>query len=207
VCAGDASDVFAGAVEIAGDVRLFHSSFECVDDGLGFGFCDAVPFLGELAECGSRLVWGHAAKYATLGGQQILLCQLMWPTLVAYRERGKPQMQTTAPTAKCTRCGRTLRSATSIAAGMGRTCKAKVAAAARQINAAAAYKPAQVTKATELVELAAIVRVRFAVFTAVSSRGDDLYTVNAATRTCSCPAGEKGLACYHLAAAEILTAA
>ncbi|TCO57154.1 DUF6011 domain-containing protein [Actinocrispum wychmicini] len=116
-------------------------------------------------------------------------------------------MATSIATAKCTRCGRALRSATSIAAGMGRTCKAKVAAAAAKCAAATVYKPAQIAKAAELVELAAIVRVRFAVFTPVSSRGDDLYMVNAATRTCSCPAGEKGLACYHLAAAEILTAA
>ena len=37
-------------------------------------------------------------------------------------------------TAKCTRCGRTLRSATSIANGMGRTCKSKVKAAANVID-------------------------------------------------------------------------
>lgn len=108
-------------------------------------------------------------------------------------------------TARCTRCGRTLRSAQSIAAGMGRTCKAKVAKAAEL--AAVAYKPFQVAKATELVELGAIVRTRFAVYTAVSSRGDATYTVNAALRTCTCPAGEKHVACYHLAAAEMLTAA
>lgn len=116
-------------------------------------------------------------------------------------------MNTTATTAKCTRCGRTLRSQKSIADGMGRTCKAKVAKSIALVTAAAAYKPFQVAKAAELVELNAIVRDRFAVFTAVSSRGDDTYTVNAALRTCSCPAGERGLACYHLAAAEILTAA
>lgn len=119
-------------------------------------------------------------------------------------------MNTTATTAKCTRCGRTLRSAKSITDGMGRTCKAKVAKAAAEITATAAYKPVQVTKATELVELAAIVRQgtrRSTTFQAISSRGDAVYLVDQAAHVCSCPAGEKGLACYHLAAADILAAA
>lgn len=119
-------------------------------------------------------------------------------------------MQTTATTAKCNRCGRTLRSLKSIAAGYGPTCKAKVAKATAELAAAAAYKPVQVTKATELVELAAIVRQgarRSTTFQAVSSRGDVVYLVDQAAHSCSCPAGEKGLACYHLAAADILAAA
>jgi hypothetical protein len=116
-------------------------------------------------------------------------------------------MNTTATTAKCNRCGRTLRSAKSIATGYGPTCKAKIAKTTAKAAKANAYKPFQIAKATELIELHAIMAVDFALYTAVSSRGDDTYTVSAAARTCSCPAGEQGLACYHLAAAEILTAA
>jgi hypothetical protein len=119
-------------------------------------------------------------------------------------------MNTTATTAKCNRCGRTLRSAKSIAAGYGRTCKAKVAKATAEITAAAAYKPFQVTKAVEVIELAAIVRQgtrRSTTFEAVSSKGDAVYLVDQAAHVCSCPAGEKGVACYHLAAADILAAA
>ncbi len=114
----------------------------------------------------------------------------------------------TTTTTKCTRCGRALRSAQSIADGMGRTCKAKVAAAT--VTVAAVYKPAQVAKAAELVELAAIVREgarRSTSFRAVSSRGDAVYAVDQAAHSCTCPAGEKGVACYHLAAADMLTAA
>jgi hypothetical protein len=110
-------------------------------------------------------------------------------------------------TTRCNRCGRTLRSATSIAAGYGPTCARKVRKASALVATTTAYQPFQLDKAAELVEMGAIVRIRFAEFTAVSSRGDGVYTVNAAIRTCTCPAGERGVACYHLAAAEILTAA
>lgn len=117
-------------------------------------------------------------------------------------------MTTTAAVAtKCNRCGRTLRSAKSIAAGYGPTCKAKVAQAVATVTEAAVYKPFQITKAVEVIELAAIVRQAAGRFQAVSSRGDAVYLVDQAAHVCSCPAGEKGVTCYHLAAADILVAA
>lgn len=114
---------------------------------------------------------------------------------------------TTTQTVKCNRCGRALRSAKSIAAGYGPTCRAKVAKATADLTGADTYQAFRVTKAAELVELAAIVRTAPGTFQAVSSRGDVVYVVDQAAHACSCPAGEHGRACYHLAAADILAAA
>ena len=114
-------------------------------------------------------------------------------------------MTATQTTAKCTRCGRGLRAAKAIADGMGRTCKAKVAAAAK---AATEYKPVQVAKAVETIELGAIVRAaRPRLYLAVSSNGSTNYVVNTIDQSCTCKAGERGIRCYHLAAAQILNAA
>jgi hypothetical protein len=112
---------------------------------------------------------------------------------------------TTAHTTRCNRCGRRLRSAKAVAAGYGRTCKAKVKAAAERVTSG--YTTDQVTKAVELVEVTAIVRHTPGQFQAVSSRGDAIYLVDQAAHTCTCPAGQHGRVCYHLAAADILAAA
>ena len=112
---------------------------------------------------------------------------------------------TATPSPRCNRCGRILRSATSIAAGYGRICKARVAAAT--VRVAKDFQPFQVVKAAELIEQAAIVRDGRTAFRAVSSRGNAVYLIDRAARACTCPAGEKGWACYHLAAADILAAA
>lgn len=111
-------------------------------------------------------------------------------------------------TTRCIRCGRCLTSAISQAAGMGRTCKAKVKAAATVINLDH-FKDAKAaaTKAEQLIADAAIVPTRHAgQFLATSSDGNKTYTVDAIERSCTCPAGLKGRACYHLVAADILTA-
>jgi hypothetical protein len=120
---------------------------------------------------------------------------------------------TTATTTavKCAECGRTLTNLRSIAARRGPTCRARVAqaiATATTNGKLAAYQPAQVAKAVEVVELAAIARVRRSTaWVVVSSHGNATYTVDIHTRTCTCPAGDHGRRCYHLAAAEILAAA
>lgn len=114
---------------------------------------------------------------------------------------------TATVTTKCNRCGRALRSEKSVKAGYGPTCKAKVAQAAKAIAETAVYKEFQMTKAVEVVELAAIVRTARAAFQVVSSNGHDVYLIDQTAHTCSCPAGEHGRICYHLAAADILAAA
>lgn len=116
-------------------------------------------------------------------------------------------MDSTTTPARCLRCSRVLRSTKSIAAQVGPTCKAKIAAAAKTTTA----KPAQVAKAVELVELAAIIPLRrrrtgTRVFRVVSSRGDATYLTTA--HNCSCPAGLKGRSeCYHNLAVQLLEAA
>lgn len=105
-------------------------------------------------------------------------------------------------TAKCNRCGRTLRSAKSIARGYGPTCTSKIAKAAK----IATEKPAQVTKALELIELNAIVPVKGrTVFRSISSDGTRTY-LTAATGQCTCPAGLKSRQCYHGLAASLIAA-
>ncbi|MFC6090706.1 DUF6011 domain-containing protein [Saccharothrix lopnurensis] len=119
-------------------------------------------------------------------------------------------MATTKATVKCTRCGRALRSAKSVADGYGRTCKARIAAA-RKAKAVEGVKPAAVAKAEELIELGAIVPLRGRrVFGVVASNGTDRYLT--APQACTCPAGLKSLTsdyrlCYHRVAAAILAAA
>jgi hypothetical protein len=41
----------------------------------------------------------------------------------------------------------------------------------------------------------------------VSSDGTATYETNTAAQSCTCKAGQRGIRCYHLAAAEILVAA
>lgn len=115
-------------------------------------------------------------------------------------------MDTEAKPARCARCGRKLTSAKAVAEGYGRTCKAKIAKAAKVVDLAE-YKTFQVAKAQELIELRAIVRTAPATYLAVSSDGSVNYEINTATHSCSCKAGERGLRCYHQAAADILAAA
>lgn len=114
-------------------------------------------------------------------------------------------MTSTATTAKCTRCGRVLRSAQSIARGYGRHCQTKIRAAAQASTA----KPAQVAKAQELIADGGLVLIRHTktpVFLVVSSSGTDRYRT--APQACTCKAGLRGQhVCYHRLAAQLLTAA
>lgn len=113
----------------------------------------------------------------------------------------------TTETANCHRCGRRLTSAASVARGYGRTCRAKVREAANVVDLTE-YKAFQVAKAAELIEQGGIVPTgRRDLYLAVSSDGTARYMVDAVERSCSCPAGDKGRRCYHLLAADILTAA
>jgi hypothetical protein len=108
--------------------------------------------------------------------------------------------------AKCNRCGRTLRAAKAISDGYGRTCKAKIAAAAKAA-VVAAFKPAQVAKAEELIADGGIVAIRARrVFRAVSTDGTRTYLT--APAACNCAAGLRAAhPCFHRVAATILAAA
>lgn len=108
-------------------------------------------------------------------------------------------------TTKCLRCHRTLRSAASIARGYGRTCQARITAAAKL----AAHKPAQVEKAQELIADGGLIllrRGRNRVFQVVASNGVDRYLT--AANACTCKAGLRGVSvCYHRIAAQLVSAA
>ncbi|GAA3718431.1 DUF6011 domain-containing protein [Streptomyces tremellae] len=111
-------------------------------------------------------------------------------------------MASTETHAHCLRCGRRLTSAHSIATGYGPTC-------ARHIRHAAVdatdYKPHQIASARELIEDAAIVPVRGAVFAVVSTDGTETYLTH--PTNCTCTAGLRGARCYHQLAARLLLAA
>lgn len=117
-------------------------------------------------------------------------------------------MTTTQTTGKCIRCGRTLRSAQSVANGMGRTCRAKVRQSAEVINLGA-FRDAKSakSKAVELVEQAGIVPAgRPALFLAVSSDGTNTYLVDTLEGSCTCRGFAHQGRCFHLVAAAMLSA-
>lgn len=110
--------------------------------------------------------------------------------------------QPTTTHTHCLRCGRLLRSPSSVARGYGPTCARRIRRAAADL---ADYKPAQVAAARELIADAAIVPLRSVVFVTVSTDGTETYRT--APTACTCPAGIKTRRCYHTAAARLLLAA
>ncbi len=104
----------------------------------------------------------------------------------------------------CARCGRPLRCATSRARGYGWGCWARIRRA-RRLAALVSYTRQQIDAALELIEDCGIVRLYAAgAYRAVNSDGTATYLVHAAG--CTCPAGLSGRACYHRAAALMVTA-
>ncbi len=107
----------------------------------------------------------------------------------------------------CRRCGRTLTAARSVSAGYGRSCKARIAEAAKVADLSQ-FKAWQAEKARELIEQQAIVpSSRHGLYVAVSSDGTTVYLVDALERSCTCRAAANSRSCYHMAAALILLAA
>jgi hypothetical protein len=106
-------------------------------------------------------------------------------------------------TGKCLRCGRTLRATSSITAGYGRICRARIRAAAIT-EAVKDFTAAQVDKARELLADGGLVPVRNGIWQAMSSDGQTRYLVSTAAD--NCPAGLYGRRCYHIAAARMITA-
>lgn len=67
------------------------------------------------------------------------------------------------------------------------------------------YKAEQVDKARELISDGGLQPVNGVIFLAVSSRGDAWYSTTQSA--CTCPAGSRGVRCYHTAAVRIALAA
>ncbi|MDE3075591.1 MAG: hypothetical protein KGJ86_09185 [Chloroflexota bacterium] len=118
--------------------------------------------------------------------------------------KGDAGMDATVEHDHCLRpgCGRKLTAAKSRRDGFGPVCKRRIRAAATLVVA----KAEQITKAAALIEACRIIPAEPGVYAATSSNGADTYYV-ADAETCTCPAGERARYCYHLAAAQILTAA
>lgn len=113
--------------------------------------------------------------------------------------------QTEAPqTTKCSECDRTLRTAKSVAAGIGPVCAARKAAA---LNLAAAFKDPQAAanKALQIIADKAIVPTRIkGQYLTVSSDGTQNYLTDVVDNTCTCKAGARLGRCSHLVAANVL---
>lgn len=113
-------------------------------------------------------------------------------------------MAATQTTTRCTRCGRVLRAARSIALGYGRGCQAKIRTAIKA--KATEFKLATVEKAEQLIADGGIVRITAKAFRVTSTNGTGHYLT--APQACNCPAGLRGIhPCYHRVAATILAAA
>lgn len=105
---------------------------------------------------------------------------------------------------RCLRCGRRLSAQASISQGYGRTCRARIIAAAR-VTPLVGFTARQRDKAAELIGDKGIVPTGHrGVWRTVSSSGADFYLT--APEACNCPAGRNGLRCYHSAAATLLAA-
>lgn len=107
------------------------------------------------------------------------------------------------PSARCRKCHRVLRSAASIAMGIGPTCQRKVAAEAKA-KAEATGKETPYAKAVELIRDGGVVPLRPRVWRTVASKGDATYLT--AITNCTCPAGLRGRTCYHQLAVGLLAA-
>jgi|ERR1035438_2072434 hypothetical protein len=102
----------------------------------------------------------------------------------------------------CLRCGRRLTAASSISAGYGPICRARIRIAALKATLAE-YTASQVAQARELLADAAVIPTALAtVFRTVSTNGASVYLTT--TAGCTCPASKQ---CYHRAAVAILAAA
>jgi hypothetical protein len=108
---------------------------------------------------------------------------------------------TPKPSRICTRCGRRLTAAKSVALGRGPRCEARVQAEAKTTPA----KPEQLAKALELLADGGVETLRAGrVWLVVASNGVDRYRT--APMACTCPAGVRGRTCYHQLAARLLAA-
>lgn len=113
---------------------------------------------------------------------------------------------TDTATTTCIRCGRTLRSEKSVADGMGRTCKARVRAAAEVVDLTQ-FRDARAAKnrAVELIEQAGVIPAsRAGLFLAVSSDGTNTYLVDTDEGSCTCKGYVNAGHCFHLVAANLL---
>jgi len=108
---------------------------------------------------------------------------------------------TQKPSRNCTRCGRRLTSAKSVALGRGPRCEAAVQREAK----ACAAKSEQLAKALELLADGGVETLRPGrVWLVVASNGVDRYRT--APMACTCPAGVRGRTCYHQLAVGLLAA-
>jgi hypothetical protein len=108
--------------------------------------------------------------------------------------------------ARCLRCGRRLTAQSSLSAGYGRTCRARISQAA-QTTDLSTFHAWQVDKAREAIEMQAVVpSSRRGLYAAVSGDGVTVYLTDAREGSCTCKAAASGRQCYHLAAALILQA-
>lgn len=100
---------------------------------------------------------------------------------------------------KCRRCHRTLKSARSRKAGIGRVC-ARLEKLQVIIDT---FPHWQIEKAKEVLDLGAF-QQDGDLFKILSSSGEDIYMTT--PDACTCPAGQHGKMCYHSVAVLMLTA-
>lgn len=105
---------------------------------------------------------------------------------------------------ECRRCGRKLRSRRSREVGYGPVCRLRI-----KLALPVGTTDEKLGKALDLIESGGIVQLEVgrrknSIFQVVSSRGDQKYLV--ASMVCTCPAGRRGVTCYHQVAVSVVTA-
>lgn len=95
-------------------------------------------------------------------------------------------------------CGRPLTAPRSVEDGYGPVCAARVREACAQI--AVRFTAGQVERALQLVADGGVSAAPDGGWWAVSSDGTRVYRTDPYAGRCDCPAGVRGVRCYHLAA-------
>lgn len=205
VRADDPAHVLTGVSADLHDLDLGAPGARLGRDGLGeHGPAFLQRLLGTPVRAGCFLQGHRASVTQVVRPHKVATqCHLTWPHRGATLCGMTNAANATTGTTHCHRCGRRLTAIASVARGYGRGCAAKIAAAAKTVDA----KPEQVAKAAELVADGGILRAAGALFLAVASDGVTRYEVDSVSHTCSCRAGQHGRRCYHVVAADLLAAA
>lgn len=114
-------------------------------------------------------------------------------------------MSDQAAQTRCLRCGRKLTAQSSVTAGYGRACRARIVAAAA-VTPLPGFSDEQKARVAELIGDKGVVPTgHVGVWRTVSSKGDGFYLTDALGH-CNCRAGLRGIRCYHAAAVAIVAA-
>lgn len=155
-------------------------------------------FTNEWRNYGTSLCVSHAYEAGSDHARGVIVRVESRTACLAELHADRPTHTPVAPEMLCGRCYRPLQSERARRAGYGRGCLTLVRKAQREALTAG-FSADQVNKANELIDDAAIIRIRPGIYMAVSSDGSRIY--RCARQNCTCPALKP---CLHVLAVLIL---